>query len=1646
MGKSCVFIPKKGKKTFLELKSRYGYEKSAHIYNIVSRDRFINKFKDSLVLDEEGMPTYDSLMKNSLVRKYLTEQTIIDAENKKQPHLEDTIDNTKSLIGQAVEYNKHNDRTLALVEYDDDGKLTINIVPKTTKNEATARVQKGIMSINNAIVNMLSSVGITIGQLMDIEKGVGRVGITDFNNAKSIGEEFVNLIRIANNMEGYKAISEEFSHLLVRAYHDIPLMKRAILYYSNEGRAREILGDEYDTLYAFYDGDTDMIAEEAAGQALQNAFLELESKKDDKTSLLRKVINKIVSFFKGFNPTTLQDNLDNIKKELYDFAESTIEGKTKLTREQIESLKSNKVFNALSKKAEVQVTRLKEISQRFSKVSALRSNLETLRKGEDTSQKAQAYNFYERVKNEIKQGEKTEETIKSIYNVLRLSIEELKGIISNIQNLEGLSEKDKFTVLMNYLYTAQAFAPTIKELKDLLTNEYLSDEQIANQRFLIGDIENTLHEFEGEINETIDTSGMSNEEIANTITRESNLFKLSDDKKCYINTRTGAKAKRVTDIIKYTEDGVEFDDDSPWITPSTNIGTGIDNFVRDFFSGKLDNMSNEELEKAYPNALGEDLAAFREQLKEFKKSLDNKGITIIPRDVTVNGTIETMDGKGVSHKVNVVGTLDLIGYDRDGNWHIYDMKTHRSNIKNETKQKYAKQLSLYKKFVEDKYGIKVTELNVIPIKVSYPAPKGTSTKDEKGTTTYTEGENNQLVADGEEFKGAKPSLEKLIPINETDVNVEYAKLSGDATNGLGDAVRQTKDAVNTLDELYSTFINKFSNEALSKFVDFVKLYVNEDDIMIKNKDGKLVKTSIEYVIKNAASDTTSLQYWLTTMADNPDILLQIFNKIYKKQITEKNLNTIEVSQRIMSLGKEFEGRGLTDYSFMFEDDKRHYVGVDIRDGVNVACDRSAYERAKKEYYKTLDAKYGKYPAFGSKEYKEKKAAMQKWITDNSIMVTESNGYKHYIPSYKKYPSKYESFTPVQKEFYDRWLEIKEELDSKLPNKVTTLFSSIKIRKSFIERSKSALFKGDFKTFGEGIKSLVMRSYDDDVVYTEGIKGFNGEELLKLPTYYIDENPNLDCSDVSTDVIGTLCAYAEMCNNYEAINDVLNPLEIGRWLAYNVNNETGYGRKIQATQGGKTLMERWKSGGKEHSSPLTVDVNRSTFKKTLDEFFNSKIYQRYFKDAGEIGGIDINKGTSLALKMGSMVQLGFNLLANLANVGTGVAMLNIEAAAGEYFKASELAAADKDYIKELGSYFGDLGQRIQDSWLSLFDDMFDIKKDFAGKIKHKDWLNRTIITRIFGPGIQFIGQEMGDHWLYNRTALAVANNIKLLDNTTGKKISLRDALVRVPINKDKPNLGYKMELKKGVTNLDGSAFTRKDIANIADRMHYVTDHMFGVYNPEDSLNIRHVAWGRFLMQYRDFIPAQFRYRFGTLNNNLAKGGKTEGYYITSVNFGKQIFNEVIKGDKTLKQLWENLDDAQRANCKRAIAEVSQFLALCGVITLLGKAKDKDKNWAKKILRYWMLREKTELGALVPGPSMITEGIKIVKSPVANTSIWSDLSNLTTCLWIPNWYDEIENGEYKGHSSAYKAFVNSPATLWYKTIKRTTDPDKAAQFYQ
>lgn len=299
-------------------------------------------------------------------------------------------------------------------------------------------------------------------------------------------------------------------------------------------------------------------------------------------------------------------------------------------------------------------------------------------------------------------------------------------------------------------------------------------------------------------------------DIINKITKDGEHVQLTPDETYYINDETNELQARVTSAIQADDENIgedgevhRFDPNSPWVTPSTNIGTGVDEFVRDFFLGKLDNMSNEALEQNYPNVTGYDWNEFRQQLKEFKEGLANgtiikdKKITIVSRDIKASGTVDIKMPDGNIKQLPVTGTLDLLGYDKDGNFYIFDMKTvHSKNYKtdDEKSKKWNRQLQLYKQFLETKYNINVKACYIIPIKVEYDTPKGATRKngsDMGGTAEYTvrnpkEKTNydnpmrTQLLQDGEEFRGAEPKLEPILKKNPKPGSIKYENLDNNA--------------------------------------------------------------------------------------------------------------------------------------------------------------------------------------------------------------------------------------------------------------------------------------------------------------------------------------------------------------------------------------------------------------------------------------------------------------------------------------------------------------------------------------------------------------------------------------------------------------------------------------------------------------------------------------------------------------------------------------------------------------------------------------------------------------------------------------------------------------------------------------------------
>ena len=264
------------------------------------------------------------------------------------------------------------------------------------------------------------------------------------------------------------------------------------------------------------------------------------------------------------------------------------------------------------------------------------------------------------------------------------------------------------------------------------------------------------------------------EELVEKITADTADIQLAEDGATYVDS-SGRHYARVTSVISADEfsDG-RFEADNPWGLPSTTIGTGIDEFVRDFFDNKIGNRDN--LADRYPNASNEQLQEFAKQLDGLRESFRRRGLTIVPRDVTVTGTVEVRTKSGDRRVLDVAGTLDLLAYDKDGNFYIFDMKTNRSVPRGESGRKkgakWSKQLTLYKQLLQEKYGAVVKGLEIIPIQVDYPAPKGWG----NATTEYTKS-GGQLYANGKEYRMAEPILHDNIPLPETALHIDYSKLT-----------------------------------------------------------------------------------------------------------------------------------------------------------------------------------------------------------------------------------------------------------------------------------------------------------------------------------------------------------------------------------------------------------------------------------------------------------------------------------------------------------------------------------------------------------------------------------------------------------------------------------------------------------------------------------------------------------------------------------------------------------------------------------------------------------------------------------------------------------------------------------------------------
>lgn len=846
-------------------------------------------------------------------------------------------------------------------------------------------------------------------------------------------------------------------------------------------------------------------------------------------------------------------------------------------------------------------------------------------------------------------------------------------------------------------------------------------------------------------------------------------------------------------------------------------------------------------------------------------------------------------------------------------------------------------------------------------------------------------------------------------------------------NRYGQRVRVALDNASIL--IGDLFV-KYNDVSMPLFVDFIKPFVGENIMIPFGKfKGKVIKA--EDLVKMADEDISLFDRWLDSMADSSDYMLKVMDQAVKKSKEQARLRTIDVMKQLQAATIKLEKAGIKNTDWMFERDSKGNLSGNYISEINQAL----FKEKVREIFKSLNEKYGKNPVGENAEkYKKERQA---WFDANMEIV---NGKK--VPKMSIYGNKqYQRLNAAQKEYYDTVMNIKSQLDSYLPKKYTTLTNAVKIRKDLLERVKSSdSVKSGAKQIWESIKDEFIRRTDDvDFGDRATVKDFEGNEVQTLPIYFTKLKEGESANDLSTDIVSTLTAYAAMANDFDEMNKVIDVLELGRDLLRE--------RQVIQTQGGKPLVEKFKAVGRKVESKLTKEGEATRFVQRLNDFFEMQVYGRYMADEGTFGKTNIDKGkvANFVNRVTSMNNLALNVLSGISNLATGKVMMRIESFAGEFFNEKNTITADRIYGQSLPAYLAEIGNRVKTSKLALWDELFNVMQEYEQDVREVNFDRKTWFSRMFGTSTLFFMNNAGEHWMQNRTSLALADAYKM-KAPNGKIVSLWDAMEVVPIDKNNKKAGAKLQLKQGYTKADGSAFTQDDIIKFSRRSAAINQRMHGIYNKADRSAIQRLAIGRMGMMFRKWIEPSLNRRFKSATYNYDLDAWTEGYYRTSGRFLLQLARDLRETQFNLAAKWNELTPTEKANIRRALTETGHFLAVMAIIGLIEWSDDKDRPWLVRMAEYQARRLYTELGVMIPGKPMISEGLKIIKSPAAGVNTIEDMLDLTKLLNPWNYMDELQSGRYEGHSTAYKSFFESPIIPMNRTIYRGLHPETGIPFFK
>jgi hypothetical protein len=560
---------------------------------------------------------------------------------------------------------------------------------------------------------------------------------------------------------------------------------------------------------------------------------------------------------------------------------------------------------------------------------------------------------------------------------------------------------------------------------------------------------------------------------------------------------------------------------------------------------------------------------------------------------------------------------------------------------------------------------------------------------------------------------------------------------------------------------------------------------------------------------------------------------------------------------------------------------------------NLQFDKESYERRRTFQVKRLNDIYKNNPENFQK-------ALAIWEDSNNMESTTSEypWYNSYNYSYKIKDSKLDEFrskewqfimnTPALKRYYEMYLSMNETIDNLTDG-------DYKIGKTFVANvhkdTVDALIQNgllDSDKLSDVKNSLLnvlkVRENDDEFGATLDEAPVDG-----VPLYFYDD---INLKDKSKDLSKSLLLMLYSAKLYRSSKDL-------EGISYAIRNSLANTRLLKTDQLGNVIPNEYVDPDK---------TENTNFVKALDKYINFYVYGR--KIQGETSGLT-KQGVKVAnevLAMHSKINLAWNslpLIAGHVNVHLQLRQLG---SIGKHFTIGQLNSSVRSFSRFDKKY-------------GMLRHIFEITAEgHSGLVNEKS--NKVSLSKLrkaYNKSLAFIWQRRSDDAIDDTILDAMAQNYILHPNGIdvfpresahiylkgtqweGKVDELKSIKEMLEVY-DTKDISENTQLKDLYSIKRGNGegeMTKIQYIKFRNKVQYLANRAKGNYNKEDVSLYKTSLLGRFLMQYRGWMPATIMERSMSAKYSYTMEEMQIGRYRT-------VLGEILNGTnnkivETIKQL-------------------------------------------------------------------------------------------------------------------------------------------------